>query len=141
MDLEYTKTFYEIKSVPSIAAILMVKNEEKNIEKTLKSVVGQVDCIVIYDTGSTDETVNIIKKFSEIQKINLKNNKLKEIEDSLKNLSIEIINGQEKIIAISDALEKTTIKAQISGNINNLKLIYSMENSSILSNIIESFTL
>jgi HlyD family secretion protein len=57
----------------------------------------------------------------EIQKINLKNNKLKEIEDSLKNLSIEIINGQEKIIAISDALEKTTIKAQISGNINNLK--------------------
>ena len=71
MDLEYTKTFYEIKSVPSIAAVLMVKNEEKNIEKTLKSVVGQVDCIVIYDTGSTDETVNIIKKFSEIQKINL----------------------------------------------------------------------
>ena len=71
MDIQYTKTFYEIKSVPSIAAVLMVKNEEKNIEKTLKSVVGQVDCIVIYDTGSTDETINIIKKFSESQKINL----------------------------------------------------------------------
>jgi len=71
MDSDYIKTFYDIIKCPGIAAVLMVKNEEKNIEKSLKSVLNKVDAIIIYDTGSTDNTINIVKNFSEINKINL----------------------------------------------------------------------
>jgi glycosyltransferase involved in cell wall biosynthesis len=42
---------------------MMVKNEENNIIPTLDSVRGKVDYIVIYDTGSTDNTLNVIKKW------------------------------------------------------------------------------
>lgn len=71
MDLGYTKCCNSIYNSPSIGVVLMVKNEEKNIEKTLKSVIGVVDSIIIYDTGSTDNTIKILKNFSETNKINL----------------------------------------------------------------------
>jgi glycosyltransferase involved in cell wall biosynthesis len=45
-----------------LAAILMVKNEESSIKLTLDSVRDYVKHIVVFDTGSTDNTVNIIKK-------------------------------------------------------------------------------
>jgi len=38
-------------------------NSEKTIEKTLKSVVGLVDEIIIVDNGSTDKTIEICKKY------------------------------------------------------------------------------
>ncbi len=53
----------------------------------------------------------------DIQKLNI----MKEIEDNLKNISIELANENEKMIAISESLTKSIIKAPISGNINNLK--------------------
>jgi hypothetical protein len=71
MNSDYIKSFYEIKNSPSIASVLMIKNEENTIEKTLKSILGKVDCIIIYDTGSTDNTINIVKSFSDTHKINL----------------------------------------------------------------------
>lgn len=43
---------------------MIVKNEEKYIEDCLKSVDGVVDEIVIVDTGSTDNTIAIAKKFN-----------------------------------------------------------------------------
>lgn len=54
----------------SIGAVLMVKDEEKRICVTLNSVVNFVDCIIIYDTGSTDKTLDIINSFAEKHKIN-----------------------------------------------------------------------
>lgn len=56
---------------PSIGLLMMVKNETKRIEITLKSVIGFVDAIIIYDTGSTDDTLKKIKEFAEKEKINL----------------------------------------------------------------------
>jgi len=44
---------------PSIAAVMIVKNEEKNLPRSLKSIEGVVDEIVIVDTGSTDSTIEI----------------------------------------------------------------------------------
>lgn len=44
---------------------MIVKNESAIIERCLDSVKGDVDCISICDTGSTDDTVNIIKKYMQ----------------------------------------------------------------------------
>lgn len=41
---------------------MIVRNEEKYIERCLKSVLPYVDAVCISDTGSTDRTVDIIKK-------------------------------------------------------------------------------
>lgn len=46
-----------------LSACMMVKNEEKNLERCLKSIKKLVDEIVVVDTGSTDETVQIAKRF------------------------------------------------------------------------------
>lgn len=42
---------------------MIVKNESAIIERCLNSVKDDIDCISICDTGSTDDTVNIIKTF------------------------------------------------------------------------------
>lgn len=47
-----------------VAALIMVKNESKRILVTLNSLVGKVHGLVIFDTGSDDDTVAKIKKFS-----------------------------------------------------------------------------
>jgi len=46
-----------------IAAVLIVKNEEKVLERCLRSL-DMVDQIVVVDTGSTDRTVEIAKNFT-----------------------------------------------------------------------------
>lgn len=46
-----------------ICLTMIVKNEEKIIERCLNSVKDFVDCISICDTGSTDDTVKIIEKY------------------------------------------------------------------------------
>lgn len=48
-----------------IALLMMLKNEEKRLHVSLESVVGYVDSLIIYDTGSTDRTISILKEFSE----------------------------------------------------------------------------
>ena len=54
----------DISLQPKIALGMIVKNEEKVIEKTFKSAIDAVDCLYIYDTGSTDKTVKIINNFA-----------------------------------------------------------------------------
>ncbi|KAA3617576.1 MAG: glycosyltransferase [Calditrichaeota bacterium] len=46
-----------------ISLCMIVKNEQKNLERCLKSVKGIVDEIIVVDTGSTDESVEIARKF------------------------------------------------------------------------------
>lgn len=54
-----------------IALLMMVKNESKRILVSLESVLGIVDSFVIYDTGSEDNTIEIIENFCEKHKIPL----------------------------------------------------------------------
>jgi glycosyltransferase involved in cell wall biosynthesis len=53
-----------------IALFMMVKNEKKRILVSLESIKNFVDSIIIYDTGSTDNTIDIITDFCN------KNNKI-----------------------------------------------------------------
>ena len=50
-------------SQPLLSIGMIVKNEERCLEKCLKAVRNLVDEIYITDTGSTDKTVEIAKKF------------------------------------------------------------------------------
>lgn len=52
-------------SSPKIALGMIVKNEELTIVKTITHAIDVVDCIYIYDTGSTDKTLNLIESMSK----------------------------------------------------------------------------
>ena len=45
----------------SLGVLLMVKNEQDSITTTIQSVCPYVDQVLVYDTGSQDNTIQIIK--------------------------------------------------------------------------------
>ena len=45
-----------------ISACYIVKNEEANLARSIKSLKSQVNEIVVVDTGSTDHTIATAKK-------------------------------------------------------------------------------
>ncbi|HDR4949086.1 glycosyltransferase family 2 protein [Bacillus cereus] len=49
----------------TISLCMIVKNEEKTLNNCLQSIKGIPDEIIIIDTGSTDQTKNIAKKWTE----------------------------------------------------------------------------
>lgn len=64
--------YYDMSKIKNpIGLVMMVKNEKKCLQGTLDSVVGHVDCMIIYDTGSTDNTLDIIQEHSKKHEINL----------------------------------------------------------------------
>ncbi len=48
-----------------ISACMMVKNEEEMLGRALESIRGEVDEIVVVDTGSTDRTVEIARAYTD----------------------------------------------------------------------------
>ena len=47
----------------SICLNMIVKNEHKVIKRLMESVCSIIDCYCICDTGSTDDTIEIIETF------------------------------------------------------------------------------
>ena len=56
-------TITEEESAPTICLNMIVKNESKIIVRLLESVESIIDCYCICDTGSTDNTVELIKEY------------------------------------------------------------------------------
>ena len=52
--------------MPSLTVHCLVKNEDRFIWYAIKSVVDFVDQVLVFDTGSTDETVEIIKELRSL---------------------------------------------------------------------------
>ena len=50
---------------PTLAVAMIVKNEEKHLQSCLEAVTGWVDEIIILDSGSTDNTEVIARKFTD----------------------------------------------------------------------------
>jgi len=60
------KNFYQTEwpeNHPSLSVVMIVKNEEKDLPRCLESIKDIATEIVILDTGSTDNTVEIAKSF------------------------------------------------------------------------------
>jgi len=55
-----------------LSCLIMVKNEENTIIDTLISIQNYIQSLIIYDTGSTDNTIQIIKDFCNNNNIELK---------------------------------------------------------------------
>lgn len=55
-----------------IAVLMMVKNETKRLHITLESIKNFANSLVLFDTGSTDNTIEIAKTFCEQNKIPLR---------------------------------------------------------------------
>lgn len=53
------------KGDKKICLTMIVKNEEKNMERLLDSLIGVIDMISIVDTGSTDKTAEIINNWGK----------------------------------------------------------------------------
>ncbi|MBN1044484.1 MULTISPECIES: glycosyltransferase family 2 protein [unclassified Clostridium] len=85
-----------------LSIAMIVKDEEKNIERTLiplKKLNNYVDTeIVIIDTGSTDETVTIAKKYTNKIYFHKWNDNFAE----MRNLSISYCNGDWILIIDAD---------------------------------------
>lgn len=58
METNQTRT-YDMK----LSACMIVKNEERDLPRCLESIVGEVDQVVIVDTGSEDQTETIIGEY------------------------------------------------------------------------------
>lgn len=52
--------------MPSISAVIITKNEEANIARCLQSLEGIVDEIIVFDSQSTDNTVEICNQFGAL---------------------------------------------------------------------------
>lgn len=57
---------------PRITCLIMCKDEQDNILKTLDSVRGTVDSVTVYDTGSTDDTVKVVQEWATENKVKLR---------------------------------------------------------------------
>lgn len=78
----------------SISINIMVYNEERCIKRCIDSIINLADEIIIVDTGSTDNTINIIENFNS-KKIKIYfhkwNNNFSEIRNIMINLSTKDI--------------------------------------------------
>ena len=86
-----------------IATIIIARNEEKTIEKTLSCLLDQILIpyrIIVVNDGSTDKTKEIVSKFHEIEIVNLKKRKenfvaRKELANTI-NAGLELLKNDNK---------------------------------------------
>lgn len=81
-----------------ISLCIIVKNEEKFLPDCLKSVKGIVDEVILVDTGSTDSTIEIAKKFGTKVITHQWNNNFAEA----RNVSLKHATGEWVLILDAD---------------------------------------
>jgi tetratricopeptide (TPR) repeat protein len=107
LELEITEKEVDIKNdnnlnknedkIPTLCLNMIVKNESKIIERMLNSVINIIDCYCICDTGSTDNTVEIIESFFKS-----KNIPGKVVKEPFKNFSHNRNFALKSCIGMSD---------------------------------------
>ncbi|MEK3824675.1 MULTISPECIES: glycosyltransferase [Paenibacillus] len=51
----------------TVSAALIVKDEERSIERCIQSILNAVDEVIVIDSGSTDQTLSILQKYPQVQ--------------------------------------------------------------------------
>jgi len=106
------------KVIENLSLVVMCKNEEKQIRKTFDSVKGYIKEFFIYDTGSTDRTLIVIKKYCEHNNI-----KLHLMEGKFINFSVsrnELISFVEKKL---EGKQKWLLFMDVSDEMKNMDLL------------------
>jgi glycosyltransferase involved in cell wall biosynthesis len=124
-----------------IGALIMVKNEESSIVTTIESTRGFMQHVIVYDTGSTDKTIDIIRAtcLKNGQTLHLKEGVFEGFPQS-RNVSLEFAETvpiSVKFLILMDAgdefrcelkpdhLEKNIDK--FSGNIGIVRQVWNLE--------------
>lgn len=92
-------------SAPRIACCAIVKNEEEVLERMINSVKFMVDKFIIFDTGSTDSTKEIIKKYGELYETPFTDyvetkNKVLEFVDTLDDIDYILWMDADEILEV-----------------------------------------
>lgn len=82
---------------PTLCLNMIVKNESKIIRRLLESVLSIIDCYCICDTGSTDNTVELIQEF-----FNTKNISGKIVNEPFKNFAHNRNFSLQSCVGMSD---------------------------------------
>ena len=64
-EVDYQDKWLKTRPYKSISTCMIVKNEEDNLSRCLKTITDISDEIIIVDTGSTDDTKRIASKFTD----------------------------------------------------------------------------
>ncbi len=82
-----------MERIPNIGVLIMCKNETKRLYVTLNSIIGYAHSLIIYDTGSTDDTIEIAENFTRLNNIplHLKQGEFVDFATS-RNISLEFID-------------------------------------------------
>lgn len=96
-----------------VTALIMVFNEQRCIERCLQSLKNQVDHIIIIDTGSTDETLNIIKNYKNVD---VYHSRWNDDFSEIRNLGTRLVSSEWFIWLDADEeliFEKSSLKQEI----------------------------
>jgi glycosyltransferase involved in cell wall biosynthesis len=116
------------RSKSLLGACLMLKNEKKRLRATLDSLVVEgkpvVDCLVVLDTGSTDNTIQIAQDFCDEYKLNFHLKTTKWIDDFgfTRNEMLEFIDSFDK----ENPLCKYSLLLDCNDELKNGKELYKL---------------
>ena len=105
--------------IENISAIVLAKNNEATIKKTLEALRAFED-IVVYDNGSSDKTMQIAKEFSNV---NLVQGKFKGFGWS-KNKAAEFAKNEWILIIDSDEVVDTTLLQTLQTKKLDVRTVY-----------------
>lgn len=111
-------------NLPTISVGIMCKNEEKNIFQCLEAIQKQIDEtdeIIVVDTGSTDQTVNIIK--NRFPKVTLYFKSWKDDFSEIRNFIITLSKSDWIFFIDSDEILQTSGIKNIRKNILKLESV------------------
>lgn len=101
-----------------ISATIITYNEEKNIERCLKSLQGIADEIIVVDSYSTDRTMEICNKYDAIIFQNAFEGYSQQKNFAISKTSFDLILSLDADEAISEELKTSIIDAKNQWNFN-----------------------